>query len=502
MKKILLLLCCLNFLTLVKAQQLVQERLYKIGNSNKGLVASSLTREGNVVITGSYTFNPGYQSIFTLVKPNTDTLWMRLGPLIALGGIGIKQTINSGYVVYTTKVNTSPTTSGTALLKYDGNGMLKQVIPYAINTFDSGHLILLAPDSGYYLGGNNIIAGKNNRFTLGRTDSLGNLKWRKGYAWSNGDFLADMQHTLNGNIIMYGITGASQRLKLLLVNQQGDSVLGRILSIIGSNRVERVSSAISSVTPLLDGGFLLAAEIDTTVTGGPSKLGMVVKVNASLQPVWHYINRSVTDNVFFTRSRELTDGSMVVLGFERKGTGSMPGDKFFLYRFNPTGSLLNIYTFTSTIATQVQTTTLEALPDSSFIIGGNGVVTPAPNLSAGFYVAKVKIAGLAPALPLPGPIKVTGTKEDAFLAGTTLGQSYPNPTAAEAIISYSLPKNYTKARIMIREIATGREIKDFELKRNTSSLTVDLSGLSNGLYLYSLVVDDKPVATKKLAVIK
>lgn len=116
----------------------------------------------------------------------------------------------------------------------------------------------------------------------------------------------------------------------------------------------------------------------------------------------------------------------------------------------------------------------------------------------GFYVAKVKILGLP--LPLP-PVNISGTNEE-LISGIGLGQSYPNPTAAEAIIPYKLPKNYRQASIIIREIATGREIKSYELKRNESILKLDLRNFSNGMYLYSLVVDEKPIATKKLAVMK
>ena len=504
MKKLFIILGLLCYLSTANAQVLVQEKLYKLGNTFRSFGNSTLTKQGNVLIAGGSISSPSHQSLLILINPNGDSIWTKNGPLVSTGGFGVKQSPNNEIVLYTTKRYTSPAASGTVLQKYDGNGQLKLTMPYQTNSFDVGHSLLTAPDSGYYLGGKAIITGKNRRFALSRTDSLGNLKWRKSYDWNLNDFYSDMQHTLNGNIIMYGITEVPQRLKLLIVNQQGDSVLGRKLTIIGSpTRNERILSASCGVTPLSDGGFAMAAEIDTSVAGAAPELGMVVKVDASLQPVWHYINRSVPDNISFTSSRELTDGSIIMLGFERKGAASTPGNKFFLYRFSATGSLINVYTFNSTIATQVQAHTLEALPaDSSFIIGGSGLVTPFPNQSIGFYVAKVKIPGLPPAFQLPGPTLVTGLKSDVASIKAYLGQNYPNPTTTEAIIPFSLPKDCKSAIISIREVATGREIKKYDLKRGESSLKVNLSSFSNGLYLYSLIVDDKPIATKKLAVMK
>jgi hypothetical protein len=82
-----------------------------------------------------------------------------------------------------------------------------------------------------------------------------------------------------------------------------------------------------------------------------------------------------------------------------------------------------------------------------------------------------------------------------------LGQSYPNPTTEAAIIPYNLPVSSKNAQLIIRDI-TGREVGNYALKKNSSSLEINLSNLHNGLYTYSLIADGKPVATKKLAVMK
>jgi hypothetical protein len=499
-KSLVLLLFGFSILTETNAQQLVQERLYKVGTTVRSFASSALTREGNVIMFSVETTSMINQNYLSLIKPNTDTLWIRKGDLNSVGN-GLKQVPDSGYVVHFTKRYTSPTASGPVLQKFDKNGNLQWTKPYAMNAFDTGQRLLTAPDSGYFLGGRTIIGGKNRRFTLARTDSLGNVKWRRKYDWTNSDFFSDIQHTLNGNIIMYGVTANPERLKLMLVNQQGDSVLGRTLTIIGGNRVEAMFSDFCSITPLSDKGFVMAAEIDTTVTGASPYLGMVVKVNANLQPVWHYIHRTLPNNVYFTRSRELTDGSIVMLAHERKGAAGTPGNKFFLYHFSSTGALLNIHTFTSSIALQIRAFTMEALPDSSFMIGGQGVITGSPNYTYGLYLAKVKIAGMPAGLQLPNAV-INNVKPDLAADKATLGQSYPNPTTSETTIPFSLPKNSKAATICINEVVTGRQVKSYKLRPEETRLKVDLNDLSSGMYTYTLQIEGKPVATKKIVVIR
>src|SRR5687768_13017971 len=108
MKRLFLLLCWYGLFFNAQAQQLVKEKLYKVGNTTRGFGSSTFTREGNVVITGSYLNTSDYQSFFVLLNSNGDTLWTRNGPLISTGGIGIKQGAVPGFYFYTTKRYTSP----------------------------------------------------------------------------------------------------------------------------------------------------------------------------------------------------------------------------------------------------------------------------------------------------------------------------------------------------------------------------------------------------------
>lgn len=83
----------------------------------------------------------------------------------------------------------------------------------------------------------------------------------------------------------------------------------------------------------------------------------------------------------------------------------------------------------------------------------------------------------------------------------SLGQSYPNPATETTIIPYTWPVTAKQASIIIRDI-TSREVRKYALPKNSNSLEVNVSGLRNGLYTYTLVVDEKPLATEKLAILK
>jgi hypothetical protein len=93
------------------------------------------------------------------------------------------------------------------------------------------------------------------------------------------------------------------------------------------------------------------------------------------------------------------------------------------------------------------------------------------------------------------------TKPELETANFTLGQSYPNPARESTIIPFNLPNNYKQADILIQDI-TGREIGNYAIKKQSSTLEVSLSNSSNGLYTYTLLVDEKPVTSKKLNVIR
>jgi hypothetical protein len=86
------------------------------------------------------------------------------------------------------------------------------------------------------------------------------------------------------------------------------------------------------------------------------------------------------------------------------------------------------------------------------------------------------------------------------IANGTLGQNSPNPVNNSTIIQYSIPSGINSAQLLLTD-NTGRTIKSVQLD-SSGLINLDASGLSNGVYNYSLIVDGKIAETKKMIVVR
>ncbi len=79
-----------------------------------------------------------------------------------------------------------------------------------------------------------------------------------------------------------------------------------------------------------------------------------------------------------------------------------------------------------------------------------------------------------------------------------LKQNIPNPFSKITRIEYHLPESSKTANIKVFNL-TGKELKSFELiNKGDSQIELNLSDLSNGMYIYSLVVDGQIVESKQM----
>jgi hypothetical protein len=80
-----------------------------------------------------------------------------------------------------------------------------------------------------------------------------------------------------------------------------------------------------------------------------------------------------------------------------------------------------------------------------------------------------------------------------------LYQNAPNPFNISTTIKYQLSDNATNAKICIYNL-TGKQLQCYNLQatKGENSIEVRASSLQSGMYLYSLIVDDKLVSTKRM----
>src|SRR5690606_7512140 len=162
-------------------------------------------------------------------------------------------------------------TGGNSSNQSNGNIELRQLDQFGstvwFNKNTSTHNLVTSmlrlPGNGFYLGGSYI---RFNNFSFMRTDSLGNLLWSKDYSWSMNDRFWDMKFARNGDIVGVGTTSypvGPWHIKVMRVNQQGDSLNGKQLIVTGPSRYEGMDPNFNSITALTDGGFLITAYTDT-----------------------------------------------------------------------------------------------------------------------------------------------------------------------------------------------------------------------------------------------
>jgi hypothetical protein len=83
-------------------------------------------------------------------------------------------------------------------------------------------------------------------------------------------------------------------------------------------------------------------------------------------------------------------------------------------------------------------------------------------------------------------------------AAARLWQNKPNPTDGTTQIRYRIPRQASQAQIKLYSLK-GEELKSFPIsQRGEGQLSLDTDTLPEGIYLYRLLIDGKPIDAKKL----
>lgn len=85
----------------------------------------------------------------------------------------------------------------------------------------------------------------------------------------------------------------------------------------------------------------------------------------------------------------------------------------------------------------------------------------------------------------------------------TLFQSIPNPTDKDALVNYFLTNEKSNSQIILfSQEGKDLESHSLEKKAGSGSIRLSLDGLTSGTYMYSLIVDNKVIDTKRLQIVK
>ena len=100
---------------------------------------------------------------------------------------------------------------------------------------------------------------------------------------------------------------------------------------------------------------------------------------------------------------------------------------------------------------------------------------------------------------LTGSKSASEIANNAILSNATLEQNVPNPLSNTTSIRYNIPLNAGNAIIAISN-NNGKTLKQISLHAGSGSITVDASTLSSGAYSYTLIINNKTIATRKMIV--
>ncbi|MFZ4741083.1 MAG: T9SS type A sorting domain-containing protein [Bacteroidales bacterium] len=87
---------------------------------------------------------------------------------------------------------------------------------------------------------------------------------------------------------------------------------------------------------------------------------------------------------------------------------------------------------------------------------------------------------------------------DIAQSGIYFSEAYPNPASGTISFNYSIPEQ-TAAKIYIANIL-GAKVADVELSDLSGQKSINTANLKDGIYFYSLIVNDKIFKTRKMII--
>ncbi|GAB3830453.1 T9SS type A sorting domain-containing protein [Hymenobacter jeollabukensis] len=345
---------------------------------------------------------------------------------------------------------------------------------------------LLVTDEAYFLSAYSFYNADRTRHMVLKTDTAGTVLWRKNYGWSVTDFNLDMQFTRQGHLLLYGFTGnyatGTVELKLLLLNQQGDSLRGLHYAPLGPGRDVAPPGEWqnSSLLPLSDGGFLCTMAVDSAA-GWPA-LPLAVKVDAQLRPQWTHVWRYQPTGPLqpgralgsFGSALELADGSLLLLAHFDQTPLNVATPYYLLRLDGATGRQLARYALPSPACNRPQPYQLLADGDSAAYVLGSCTASATGAAIQAPYAARLSLRGLPGIVTAAGRPRGTGKE-------VGLGVPYPNPAAQAVRVPYRRSAAGPAAVALFD--ALGRPVRTVAVPgAPTGEVVVPLNGLPAGVY--------------------
>jgi len=99
------------------------------------------------------------------------------------------------------------------------------------------------------------------------------------------------------------------------------------------------------------------------------------------------------------------------------------------------------------------------------------------------------------------PVTTPAEVNDLIIRNWSLSDARPNPAKDHTWIHFSLPENFLSAQITIRNLV-GAVVLNEQIAAGSDRIRLNTQDLTNGIYIYSLVINNQTVKSKRLIIAK
>ena len=477
------------------------------------------TSDGGYVMVGSSSSFGPIDEIY-LVKTNTvgAVQWSKtFGTGIGENGTDLKQTSDGGYIIAGT---TNSYSTDIFLVKTDLNGNLQWSNSYGgTSSAEMGNSVDQTSDGGF------IVAGHTDGYGAGqwdiyliKTSNNGNLLWTRTFGGPEMEDAFDVKATSDGGIIICGYNNSFQtydgNVYLIKTDANGTKLWSKSYNALGgdagysiqqtsdggyivSGQTWNYTSGFSdalllkvdglgnmqwakacggasydygySITQTSDGGFMMTGE--TTSFGALGADLFSVKTNSIGNLQWSKMYGGAANEDNWSSGVQTTDGGYA-LGILGGSFGSGNGDFYFLKTDNSGNSGCN----QNSIGAVLNTWTC-------------AVISPADTISSGGIKSAITTTVNNPATMTSTLCVATGLFEQT---NNFVYNLFPNPMTNSAILKF---ENLSNESHSLRLYNTNGQLSLSISDITSDKIEIERNNLSNGLYFFRLLRDEKVITT-------
>lgn len=428
--------------------------------------ATTETSDNGYISTGETQFLnwPYYDIILTKMDYNGNLLWTKVlgGPSHNDMGLDVLETDDGGFVIagYTRAYGAGGKDAYIIKTNYYGDTIWTKVIGGTGN--EMAQSISLTEDKGY------IVTGYTSSYGAGgddglmfKLDSSGNLLWAKTYGNAGEEYIASSVILQNDTIVFVGKSESD--LFLTKTTPDGDTIWTKHIGTLGGEEAYKI-------TTTYDNGFAIAGY---TLGGPPGVPNMyLVKTDYKGDTLWTKAYGENGGDAAYSMI-ETPDNGFALIGY----TSILQGEYSDLYIVKTDAMGYSgchehsTASYTTNISTQITNPSLQ-------ITTGSEIESPLFFKTTGIW-----------------------NTTECFTVGITQKSAtgsyklYPNP--ADQYVTFDFDNLGQGKYFMTFYDAQGRIVKTITTI-STEILTIDIGGLTNGLYFFQLQSDGQIYLTGKI----